>query len=100
MVSTRNVDYEGDDDYSINRGGIRQPLLNQQGPQASASTSVDTKGNQDAWSTRLREKVFKSKRMSHKNNKDKRVTCFISVLCWFKPKLISLCHLLVITSLY
>lgn len=58
MVSTRRPDYDGEDDYD-ERARIREPLLNPQSSQASASTKGDGRGNHsDIWSTRIRDKVF------------------------------------------
>ncbi|XP_015892130.3 tetraspanin-18 isoform X2 [Ziziphus jujuba] len=56
MVSTRRVDYNGEDDYD-GRAATREPLLNPQSSQASGSTKVDGRGtHSDVWSTRIRDK--------------------------------------------
>ncbi|KAF8412823.1 hypothetical protein HHK36_000794 [Tetracentron sinense] len=60
-AANRPADYDSDDEYIASRQGIRQPLINKQGvPAAGAPVTgtLDQRPNRnDAWSTRMREKV-------------------------------------------
>ncbi|GLJ06044.1 hypothetical protein SUGI_0030790 [Cryptomeria japonica] len=57
MVSTRNINYDSDEDY-MPRGSSRQPLLKNQASQTPpVSATGETRPNRiDAWSKRMREK--------------------------------------------
>ncbi|KAH9326493.1 hypothetical protein KI387_006671 [Taxus chinensis] len=58
LVSTRQINYDSDEDYMVPRGSNRQPLLKHQASQApSVSATGEPRSNRiDAWSKRMREK--------------------------------------------
>lgn len=59
-AANRPAEYDSDDEYIASRQQIRQPLLSRPPPppQPAAGVPVDQRPSRnDAWSTRMREKV-------------------------------------------
>lgn len=65
-AANRPVEYDSDDEFIVSRQQIRQPLINRPPPPATGvpvvAGALDQRppSRNDAWSTRMREKVLSS----------------------------------------
>ena len=57
-ASNRPADYDSDDEFIEPRQQIRQPLINRPPVPATGVPVAGSPGRNDAWSTRMREKVL------------------------------------------